>query len=70
MNIIIYYLNNLVIKIYTWGGKFADRNLTVNDLLKAKGKQKLIQTTATNSEEAMVLLLLYFQNTKYQYQRS
>ena len=42
----------MVKKIYTWGGKFADRNLTVSDLLKAKGKQKLIQTTATNAEEA------------------
>ncbi len=39
-------------KIYTWGGKFADRNYTVADLRKAKGKQKLIQTTATNFEEA------------------
>ena len=42
----------MVKKIYTWGGKFADRNLTVDDLLKAKGKKKFIQTTATNAEEA------------------
>ena len=41
----------MVKKIYTWGGKFADRNYTVHDLLKAKGKQKLIQTTAINSSE-------------------
>ena len=39
-------------KLYTWGGKFADRNLTVSDLLKNKGKKKFLQTTATNSEEA------------------
>ena len=39
-------------KIYTWGGKFADRNLTVSDLLESKGKKKFLQTTATNSEEA------------------
>ena len=39
-------------KIYTWGGKFADRNYTVDDLRKAKGKKKLIQTTATSAEEA------------------
>jgi len=42
----------MVKKIYTWSGKFADRNLTVDDLLKAKGKKKLIQTTAINAEEA------------------
>ena len=41
----------MVKKIYTWGGKFADRNYTVDDLLKAKGKQKFIQTTAINSSE-------------------
>ena len=39
-------------KLYTWGGKFADRNLTVSDLLANKGKKKFIQTTATNEEEA------------------
>ncbi|MBT4951738.1 MAG: ketopantoate hydroxymethyltransferase [Pelagibacteraceae bacterium] len=39
-------------KLYTWGGKFADRNLTVSDLLENKGKKKFLQTTATNSEEA------------------
>jgi 3-methyl-2-oxobutanoate hydroxymethyltransferase len=42
----------MVKKIYTWGGKFADRNYTVDDLTKVKGKQKLIQTTAINSSEA------------------
>ena len=42
----------MVKKIYTWGGKFADRNLTVDDLFKAKGKKKIIQTTAVNAEEA------------------
>ena len=42
----------MVKKIYTWGGRFADRNYTVDDLLKLKGKQKLIQTTAVNSNEA------------------
>ena len=39
-------------KLYTWGGKFADRNLTISDILKNKGKKKFLQTTATNSEEA------------------
>ena len=39
-------------KLYTWGGKFADRNLTVSDIADNKGKKKLLQTTATNSEEA------------------
>ena len=39
-------------KLYTWGGKFSDRNLTVSELLKYKGKKKFLQTTATNSEEA------------------
>ena len=39
-------------KLYTWGGKFSDRNLTVSELLKNKGKKKYLQTTATNSEEA------------------
>ena len=39
-------------KIYTWGGKFANRNLTVDDIKKSKGIKKFIQTTATNSEEA------------------
>ena len=39
-------------KLYTWGGKVADRNLTVADLLKNKGKIKYLQTTATDSTEA------------------
>ena len=39
-------------KLYTWGGKFADRNITLSDLTKNKGKKKFFQTTATNSEEA------------------
>ena len=39
-------------KLYTWGGKFADRNLTISDLLEGKGEKKFLQTTATNSEEA------------------
>ena len=39
-------------KLYTWGGKFADRNLTVSDLMGNKGKKKFLQTTATNEEEA------------------
>ena len=30
----------MVKKIYTWGGKFADRNYTVDDLIKSKGKKK------------------------------
>ena len=38
-------------KLYTWAGKFADRNLTVSDLIQNKGK-KYLQTTATNSSEA------------------
>ena len=38
-------------KLYTWGGKFADRNLTVADLLKNKGKVKYFQTTATEASE-------------------
>ena len=39
-------------KIYTWGGKFSDRNITIADIIKSKGKKKLIQTTAINSEES------------------
>ena len=39
-------------KLYTWGGKFADRNLTVSDLIQNKGKKKYLQTTATDSSEA------------------
>lgn len=39
-------------KIYTWGGKFSNRNITVYDLVKNKGKKKYIQTTATNSDES------------------
>jgi len=39
-------------KLYTWGGKFSNRNITVSDLLKNKGKKKYIQTTATNVEES------------------
>ena len=39
-------------KLYTWGGKFSDRNLTVSDLIENKGKTKFIQTTATDSSEA------------------
>tara|TARA_B100000029_G_scaffold511822_1_gene606851 strand:- start:898 stop:1719 length:822 start_codon:yes stop_codon:yes gene_type:complete len=39
-------------KIYTWGGLFADRNYTVQDLSQIKGKEKLIQTTAATIEEA------------------
>jgi len=45
-------INIFMKKLYTWGGKFADRNLTVSDLLENKGKKKFLQTTATNSEEA------------------
>ena len=44
--------NILMKKLYTWGGKFTDRNLTVSDLLENKGKNKFLQTTATNNEEA------------------
>ena len=40
-------------KLYTWGGKFAERNLTVSELLKNKGKTKFLQTTATDSSEAL-----------------
>ena len=39
-------------KLYTWAGKFADRNLTVSDLIQNKGKKKYLQTTATDSSEA------------------
>ena len=39
-------------KIYTWGGKFSDRNITIADIIKSKGKKKLLQTTAINSEES------------------
>tara|TARA_B100001029_G_C15053319_1_gene452440 strand:+ start:233 stop:1048 length:816 start_codon:yes stop_codon:yes gene_type:complete len=39
-------------KLYTWGGKFADRNITLSDLKANKGKKKFLQTTATNSDEA------------------
>ena len=39
-------------KLYTWAGKFADRNLTVLDLIQNKGKKKYLQTTATDSSEA------------------
>ena len=39
-------------RIYTWGGVFADRNYTVDDLRKIKGKKKLVQTTASTLEEA------------------
>ncbi len=39
-------------RIYTWGGAFADRNYTVDDLKKIKGKKKLVQTTAGTVEEA------------------
>ena len=39
-------------RIYTWGGVFADRNYTVDDLRKAKGREKLVQTTASTFEEA------------------
>ena len=45
-------INIFMKKLYTWGGKFADRNLTVSDLLENKGKKKFLQTTATNIEEA------------------
>jgi 3-methyl-2-oxobutanoate hydroxymethyltransferase len=40
-------------KLYTWGGKFSNRNITVSDLIKNKGTKKYIQTTATNAEEAL-----------------
>ena len=40
-------------KLYTWGGKFSNRNITVSDLINSRGKKKFIQTTATNSEEAL-----------------
>ena len=40
-------------KLYSWGGKFAERNLTVSDLLNSKGKTKFLQTTATDSSEAL-----------------
>ena len=39
-------------KIYTWGSKFSERNYTFYDLKKLKGIKKLIQTTATNKNEA------------------
>ena len=39
-------------KLYTWGGKFAERNITISELLKNKGKTKFLQTTATDSTEA------------------
>ena len=40
-------------KLYSWGGKFVERNLTVSDLLNNKGKTKFLQTTATDSSEAL-----------------
>ena len=40
-------------KLYTWGGKFSNRNITVSDLINSRGKKKFIQTTATKSEEAL-----------------
>ena len=39
-------------KLYSWGGKFVERNLTISDLIASKGKKQFIQTTATNSNEA------------------
>jgi len=44
--------NILMKKLYTWGGKFADRNITVSDIANNKGKKKFLQTTATNSDDA------------------
>ena len=38
--------------IYTWAAKPAQRNLTVGDLKKAKGKKKFTQVTANSFEEA------------------
>ena len=38
--------------MYKRQGKFADRNLTVSDLIQNKGKKKYLQTTATDSSEA------------------
>ena len=43
-------------KLYTWGGKFSNRNITVSDLIKNKGTKKYIQTTATNAEEALAFV--------------
>mgnify|MGYP006092131865 CR=1 FL=1 len=39
-------------KIYTWGGEFANRNYTLDDLCKTKGNKKLVQTTANSIHEA------------------
>ena len=38
--------------VYTWGAQPAMRNLTVADLLAAKGKQQFTQVTANTSAEA------------------
>jgi 3-methyl-2-oxobutanoate hydroxymethyltransferase len=39
-------------KLYSWGGKFVERNLTISDLISNKGNKQFIQTTATNSKES------------------
>lgn len=39
-------------KLYTFGGQAVERNLTVADLLAAKGKRVLTETTATTAEAA------------------
>ena len=39
-------------RIYTWAAKPARRNVTIADLLAAKGRRKWVQTTANSEEEA------------------
>ncbi len=39
-------------RVYTWAAKPAHRNITVDDLRKAKGKRKFTQVTANTAEEA------------------
>jgi hypothetical protein len=38
--------------IYTWAANPAKRTVTVDDIIKAKGKKILTQVTANNSLEA------------------
>lgn len=40
-------------KIFTFGGKMADRNVTVADLQAGKGKRQFTETTIFNADEAV-----------------
>ena len=39
-------------RIFTFGGKMVDRNVTVADLINGKGKRQFTETTVYNAEEA------------------